>query len=293
MNTCLNCQTENRDQAKFCENCGESLSKAALPLSGVLAQTPTPAPADLPRGEPVRREPSGGVKVSGGRVQVGGDVAGRDVVKISQTGLGAAAVQRLVFMIGGMILAVGFCFLLTATCFFSGGIVLGGSIFLALNRPVETSLEAAQQMDQRLNALNALSSGQTFSTKTTEVESSSYLRFILGPRIGVSEPKVRYIAPGRIAVGGKWTALSNLPFAATFKVGTSASPLELEWMAVQILQIPNSDFGWVAVPTLFVQSQVTQVADSILGRVKLETIVDVTPSIPAAPREWQVTGVRR
>jgi len=276
MNTCPNCQTQNRDQAKFCGKCGQALPSAA------------PAPI-----EPARPEASGGVAVSGGQVQVGGDVAGRDVVHVTQTGLGAAAVHRLVVLIGGLGLVVGFCFLLTATCFFSGGVVLGNVIFDAFKRPVETSPEAAQRMEQRLKDLNALVSGQPFATTTTEIESSSYLRFILGPQIGVSEPKVRYLEPHRIAVSGRAAALNNLPFVVTFKLGAGASSVEIEWMAIQAWQTPDSNFGWVAVPAMFVQAQVAPIANSLLGQLKFVTIVDVTPATPAAPRVWDVIGVRR
>lgn len=271
MNTCPNCQTQNNDQAKVCANCGQPLTQVTSP----------------------RDERGGGVKMSGGQVQIGGDVAGRDVVKVTQTGLGASAVQRLVVTIGALVLAVGFCFLVTAACFFSGGVVLSAAVFTALNRPVETSPEAAQRMEQRLRELNALASGQTFSTKTTEIESSSYLRFILGPQIGVSEPKVRYIQAGQIVVSGRWTNLGNLPFVAAFRIGAGASPMEFEWMAVQVLQYPNSNIGWVAVPSVLVQSQATQAMSSILGRLKLDTITDVTPGGAAVPREWQVTGTKR
>jgi len=271
MNTCSNCQTQNNDQAKVCANCGSPLTQVASP----------------------RDEHSGGVEVSGGQVQIGGDVAGRDVVKVTQTGLAASAVQRLVVTIGALVLAVGFCFLVTAACFFSGGVVLSAAVFTALNRPVETSPEAAQRMEQRLRDLNALSSGQTFSTKTTEIESSSYLRYILGPQIGVSEPKVRYIQAGQIVVSGRWTNLGNLPFVAAFRLGTGASPMEFEWMAVQVMQIPNSNFGWTAVPSVLVQAQATQVMGSVLGQLKLETITDVTPAGASVPREWQVTGAKR
>lgn len=293
MNTCPNCQAENRDQTGFCANCGQPLPGATYPPPSAPSQTSASAPTVLSPVEPARQERSGGLEVSGGRVQVGGNVAGRDVVEITQTGFGATAVQRLLLMLGGLSLTVGFCFLLTATCFFSGGVALGGTIFVALNRPVETSPEAAQRMEQKLKDLNALPTGQTFSITTTEVESSSYMRFILGPEIGVSEPKVRYIEPGRIVVGGRWTTWGNLPFAATFRVGTGAPPLEIEWVAVQILQIPKSNFGWMVVPTMFVQPQATQIANSILGRLHLETIADASPSEPAVPRAWQVTGVTR
>jgi hypothetical protein len=271
MNSCPNCQTQNIDQAKICANCGQPLTQVTPP----------------------RDKRSGGVEISGGQMQVGGDVAGRDVVKVTQTGLGALAVQRLVITIGGLVLAVGFCFLTTAACFFSGGVVLSAAVFTALNRPVETSPEAAQRLEQRLKDLNALSSGQTFSTTTTEIESSSYLHFILGPQIGVSEPKVRYIQAGQIVVSGRWTGLGNVPFVAAFRIGAGASPMDFEWMAVQVLQNPNSNFGWVAVPSIFVQSQATQVMSSALGQLKLETITDVTPAGASVPRVWQVTGAKR
>jgi len=72
---------------------------------------------------------SGGIDVEGD-ASVGGDVAGRDVVKSTTVvGYSEKAVLRLVIVVGAMVFV-------TAACFFTGGIVLGSQVFAALERPV-------------------------------------------------------------------------------------------------------------------------------------------------------------
>ncbi|MBI5032057.1 MAG: zinc ribbon domain-containing protein [Chloroflexi bacterium] len=73
MNTCSNCQAQNKDQAQFCVNCGQPLTQVASP----------------------GHDPNGSGKMSGGQVQVGGDVAGRDKITTTTTGLDASTLVEL------------------------------------------------------------------------------------------------------------------------------------------------------------------------------------------------------
>src|SRR3989337_621618 len=77
-------------------------------------------------GDPEYR--SGGIDVEGD-ASVGGDVAGRDVVKSTTVvGYSEKAVLRLVIVVRAMVF-------LTAARFFTGGIALGSRGFAALERP--------------------------------------------------------------------------------------------------------------------------------------------------------------
>jgi len=81
-----------------------------------------------------KREEPGGVNVEGGGdVTVGGDVAGRDVVKTTATttivGFSPKDVQRLIITVGVIVFV-------TAGIFFSGGLAVGFVALRELNRTV-------------------------------------------------------------------------------------------------------------------------------------------------------------
>ncbi|MDW8327471.1 MAG: hypothetical protein RMK99_12970, partial [Anaerolineales bacterium] len=137
-----------------------------------MSDKPEPQPDDV-------SEPSS-LSVSGGRdVSIGGDVAGRDVVKTTTTitGFSEQAVQRLVLIVGALVFV-------TAACFFSGGVAVGFFAFDALNKQVGSSPEAAARFEDRLEQLNNLQAGQRFEFVFSEDEISSYVRFIAGPQLG-------------------------------------------------------------------------------------------------------------
>ena len=123
-------------------------------------QVPTP-----PAGPEAERPAAGGVQVEGRQVSVGGDVAGRDIVRTTYVGFSPQAVQRLLITVGVLVF-------LTAACFFSGGILVGGVAIAALDRQVGSSTQAADRMQAKLEQVRQLPSGQAFRLTFTEDEIS-------------------------------------------------------------------------------------------------------------------------
>jgi hypothetical protein len=238
---------------------------------------------------------SGGVNVEGGGdVNVGGDVAGRDVIKTTTTnvGFGPKDVQRLVVTVAVLVFV-------TAGCFFTGGLAVGGVAFVALQRPVISTNEAsANRFASSLSDLRALSPGQPFVLNFTEEEISSYFRLRLAPQSGVTDGKVRLLAePGQLAVGGRASDLGNLRFAATFDLqDTPGAPLHLKAAAVQILSLgtwgESGAFGWVTVPTQLLQPLADRL-NNLFGNIQLNSdSVEATAFLPNSPA-WAVSGVAR
>jgi hypothetical protein len=238
--------------------------------------------------EPEADETYPGVKIRSQQdVNVGGDVAGRDVVKNTTTNVGFSvdAVQRLVIVVGLMVF-------ITAACFFSGGVAVGGVALAALNKQVGSSLDAANSMQAKLNEIRALGPGMPFQFTFSEDEISSYLRFIAGPPTGVSNGKVRLLEPGKLVMGGQSDKLGGLPFAATFEVqyNTPGQPLRLTGAAIQVFKWRNSDFGWIVVPTPFLQGIADEVNAAIGAGYELSNVTDASQGADLA---WAAEGVTR
>ncbi len=235
---------------------------------------------------------SGGVNVEGGGdVNVGGDVAGRDVVKATTTnvGFGPKDVQRLIITVAVLVFV-------TAGCFFTGGLAVSGVAFAALQRPVtSTNVAAAARFASALSDLHALPPGQPFILNFTEEEISSYFRLQLAPQNGVTDGKVRLLdEPGKLVIGGQWSKLGNLRFAATFALpDTPGVPLRLTAAAVQILSLgkwgESGTFGWVFVPTQLLQPLADNL-NALFGNVQLSG-VEATAAQPFPA--WAVSGVAR
>jgi hypothetical protein len=236
-------------------------------------------------------ETSPGVKIRSRQdVNVSGDIAGRDVVKnttntTTNVGFSIDAVQRLVIAVGLMVF-------ITAACFFSGGVAVGGVALAALNKQVGSSEDAAASMQAKLSQIRTLGPGVPFQFTFTEDEISSYLRFIAGPPMGVSDGKVRLLEPGKLVMGGQSDQLGGLPFAATFEVqyNTPGQPLRLTGAAIQLLKFGKSNFGWVVVPTPFLQSVADEVNASIGAGYELSNITDASHGADLA---WTADGVTR
>jgi hypothetical protein len=199
---------------------------------------------------------SGGIDFEGD-VDVSGDVAGRDVHKSVTVGFSEKAVQRLVITVAVIVFV-------TAACFFTGGVALGAGLS-ALNRQVNSSEQAAISFAEKLQDAESVAAGETQPFVFSEDELSSYVRFIAGPQIGLSEGKARIVEPDLIAVGGRLAGLANLNVAATYRIQEHAeNAFQLESAAVQLVPIEGSSFGWVAVPNALLQ-QYTRPVEERLG----------------------------
>lgn len=226
-------------------------------------------------------------------IEAGGDLnagtfVGGDMTTTTSTntnvGFNASQVQRLIITVAVLIFV-------TAGCFFSGGLVLGVGTFAALNsQNFASSEEAALSFQSKLEQLRALAPGQAFEFPFTEDEISSYVKFILGDQIGFAPEtgKARLLAPGELVVGGELTSLGNMPVAATFELTNEiGAPLELKAAAVQILRLGDLPFGWVAVPTIFLQDLEKSI-NSLFGAVELQNVTDQSDGTAKA---WSVIGV--
>ena len=242
-------------------------------------------------GEEKREEP-GGVNVEGGGdVTVGGDVAGRDVVKTTTTttivGFSPKDVQRLIITVGVIVFV-------TAGIFFSGGLAVGFVALRELNRTVNSdNPPAAARFESALAQLRALPPGKTFTLGFTEEEISSYFRLRLAPQVGVTDGRVRLLdQSSQLVVGGQASDLGGLPFAATFELqDTPGAPLRLTSAAIQVLQLKDKDgksspFGWIVVPTWLIQSLADDL-NSLFGNVQLTDVA------ATALHTWTVSGVTR
>ncbi|MBP7693194.1 MAG: hypothetical protein KA764_14820 [Anaerolineales bacterium] len=223
-------------------------------------------PSEPPRPEP--QPPAGGAHLdSAGDLTVGGDVAGRDVVKNQttiHTGLSEKTVVRLVIIVGVLVF-------ITAACFFSGGVVIGAAALTALNRPVGSDPAKAVVFEQKLAALNAIAPGQALTFAFSEDEISSYVKYILGPEIGfVAETgKVRLVNDEQVIVSGQLADLGGMEVAATFQLSDlPGEPLALQSAAAHVLDMGDTPFGWVALPTSLLQPAADQI-NARLGNVQL------------------------
>ncbi|MBN1889724.1 MAG: hypothetical protein JW850_17135 [Thermoflexales bacterium] len=246
-------------------------------------------------------EQSGGVAIDGQQVSVGHDVAGGDIITAGRdvagrdivattttyTGMGAAEVQRLLITVGMLVFV-------TAACFFSGGVAVGGVAIAALNTPVPKSDEMAVAMSEKLERVADLSSGQSLELVFTEAELCSYVWRNIGPQIGLRDAETRLLGSGRFVVGGQWESLGNSRIAATFHLQEGDTPIKLESAAMQLLPLGDSSFGWVPIPSLVLQPLEDRL-NRELGNVKLGPVSSYLQSPEAgAPDgsrqqvEWQI-----
>jgi hypothetical protein len=223
-----------------------------------MSEQPTPSEHPEPS---VTQNVSGGATVQpGGDANVGGDVVGRDKIQATTTvtnvGMTPEAVRRLVLSVGVLVFV-------TAFCFFSGGLVVGSAALQAFARPLPSTMAAAQNFQAGLNQVQALPPGQAFQWTYTENELSSYMRFILGPQIGF-DARARFLSNDEVAFQGNWSGMLGLPVMVVTRMETSSPQLyHTVSAALQILPLPNSNFGWVALPASAVQPLVDAINQDI------------------------------
>ena len=265
----------------------------AAPQVSEAAPDPVAAvPAELP--------PPVGVGVeAGGDVSVGGHVAGRDIVNTSNTGIGTQTIGNL--RVGWseqavlrLVITVGMLVFVTAACFFSGGLAVGGLVYKAfLDRPLTPAPEQADAFQQRLDALDSVQSGESFTLVLDEAELNAFVHYRLGPQIGFAPDtgEARLIndnGTNMIAVRGDYAPLGNLPVIATFTLTDApGAPLQLTGVAARLFGGRDGGLGWVLVPAGWLRTVEVQV-NALLGNVQLEQAV-VPPGAPdGAP--WEVIG---
>jgi hypothetical protein len=251
-------------------------------------QSPPPPPGGT-------QSTSGGVNVGADDVHIGGDVAGRDIVKstsvgddyiagnvtnVTNVGLAPKAVQRLIITVGVLVFV-------TAACFFAGGIVIGANVFASLNRPVNSTAEAANDFAQKMATVAQLPPGESYQLRFTEQELSSYVRLTLGPQIGLNNARVRDLGNGQFVVYGRYADLGGLPVMLIGSPQVGSDQLfNVAQASAQIIPVdsgqPNtvSTTGWVPVPNALVQPLVDRAFAPAGQRY---TLTKVWPSGPLTP----------
>jgi hypothetical protein len=246
-------------------------------------QSPSPTPPSDPPRPNINLEAGGDLNAG---TFVGGNMTTTTTTTNTNVGFNATQVQRLIITVAALIFV-------TAGCFFSGGLVLGVGAFAALNaQNFASSEQAALSFQAKLSQLSSLPPGQAFEFPFTEDEISSYIKFILGDQIGFAPEtgKARLLDPGELVVGGELTSLGNMPVAATFEMTNEVgAPLKLKGAAVQILRLGNLPFGWVAVPTIFLQDVEANI-NHLFGSVELQEVTDQSQGTAKA---WSVIGISR
>ncbi|MBI4671351.1 MAG: hypothetical protein HY741_06740 [Chloroflexi bacterium] len=222
--------------------------------------------------------PRSSIDIRGGDVQAGRDIVGGDVnvagdsisaqnVSV-QRGFSADQVQRLVLIVGGLVFV-------TAACFFIFGALSAAAIVNVISRPLPggSPVQAAIEMQQKIDALNSLEPGQRFRVLFKEEEISAYFRHIAGPKLGISNGKARLMdEPGQIALGGNLDRMNGMPFLAQVQVTTTETPLEVEGAWIKLLPTPEGmSFGWIPV-TALAQDFSQQLNAALFGKVHFTQI---------------------
>lgn len=233
-----------------------------------LPERPLPPVDSTPSGVDIRgNDVRAGRDIVGGDVNVAGDSISAQQVHV-QRGFSADQVQRLVLLVGGLVL-------ITALIFFIVGAISAVAVASVLSRPLPggSPPSAAFEMQQKIDALNSLEPGQRFRVLFTEEQISSYWRHIAGPSLGISNGKARLMdKAGQIALGGNLDSLNGLPVMAQIQVTTTEIPLEVEGVWVKILPTPEGvTFGWIPV-TALAQNFKQQINQALFGKVRFTQI---------------------
>jgi hypothetical protein len=224
-------------------------------------------------------------RVSAGNVTVEGNVAGHDVIQTTtNVGYSAAAVQRLLLTVGGLVFV-------TAFCFFSAGVLVAGTVAAVIGRSVEVSQTAAQSMQASIDALSNLPAGTPFQQTFTEAELNSYWELVVGPQIGLKPGTgaARLLGgDNRLALAGQFAALGNFKVLAVVDplVNVPGQLFKVDSAAIQVVPLGNTSLGWVPFPAAALQPMVDNVNKLAGARVDL-TGVSVSGS------ELTVNGVGR
>jgi hypothetical protein len=239
----------------------------------------------------------GGIDIHGGDVRAARDIVAGDVniagnsisgqTVIVQQGFSPKDVQRLILIVGTLVVA-------TAALFFIIGAVAAAPLVAALNRPLDSSIDAARSMQNKIAQISDLPAGQEFVVNFSEDEVSSFFRFLKGPENNISDGKGRFLeTPGQVVFGGNLDNFGGLPFMAVVNTTTGAVPLQLESAWLKIIPTPQGvTFGWIPV-TPFAQGLSSRIASSLFGDVTFTEIRELPTLGDAGGPTLRLWGVVR
>ncbi|HEY4723038.1 MAG TPA: tetratricopeptide repeat protein, partial [Anaerolineae bacterium] len=165
---------------------------------------------------------------------------------------------------------------------FSGGFITGVPTLEACNRFVPVSPEALDMMTGKIDEAKSKRSGERFDLPFTEVELNSYVRNYTEQTQSLINGQARMLDSDVVVICGQNIQLGNLPIVARFHIMAGPDvdqPFQLDSVAVDVINQPNSTFGWVALPNALASSFTDQVKQLLGGSywvTGVDKIDDVT-----------------
>jgi Effector-associated domain 7 len=154
---------------------------------------------------------------------------------------------------------VGAILVLVLLCGFSGGILASNFVSVTL-KPVSVSPSAGAAAAGEIAALPMLGSGESVQLAYDDVKATSLADTLLvQPDSPVSEVHVQFLQSGDIGMNVRLKTLGNRRVVLGMDVRTENGRLVLapKSVALNVLEIPGSTFGWIAMPTDLVNPFIT------------------------------------
>lgn len=183
--------------------------------------------------------------------------------------------------------ALGVMMVLLLGCGFGGGLVAGQVVSVTL-KPVQPNPDslntiqfqiAGQNMTpqsagatpgQLFNAIGNLPAGTDVGVMMDDVQATTIADALVKtrPNAPVTEPHIRFLKDGKISVNFRANALSGRRVALAYTARAEGGRLILTPVSanVNMVEVPNSTFGWVPLPVSAV-SEATDWAQAILDAV--------------------------
>jgi hypothetical protein len=169
----------------------------------------------------------------------------------------------------GMI--AGALLVLVLLCGFSGGVLASNFVSITL-KPVPVSPTAGSAAVSEISALPMMESGETVQLAYDDVKATSLAdNLLVQPDSPVSEVHMQFLESGDIGLNVRLKALGNRRVVLGLDVRAENGRLIVtpKSVSLNVLEVPGSTFGWVAVPTSLVnpfiswlQSQLDQAAQT-------------------------------
>lgn len=154
---------------------------------------------------------------------------------------------------------VGAIFMLVLACGFSGGILASNFVSITL-KPVPVSPSTGAAAIGEISALSALKSGEAVQVAYDDVKATSLADSLLvQPDSPVSEVHMQFLESGDIGLNMRLKALGNRRVVLGLDVRAENGRLVLvpKAVALNVLEVPGSTFGWLPMPTSVVNPAIS------------------------------------
>ncbi len=156
-------------------------------------------------------------------------------------------------------IVLGAMFVLVLLCGFSGGILASNFVSITL-KPVPVQPSAGVQAAGEIAALSSMQPGESTSLDYDNVKATSLAdRLLVQPDSPLSEVHMQFLQSGDIGLNIRLKALGNRRVVLGLGVQAQNGKLVVtpQAVALNVLEIPGSTFGWIAVPTSVVGPFIT------------------------------------